>query len=284
MISHNVKEVLKPNNMRPHTAMWQAAADGRPDWDRLFEGYVAAVDQPASAFWKVKKRNFFFFFVRNQLIVLFVGTDGKVSQLKGEQEELFSLIHCCFFMLTRSLLDHSHSATLWRLVRERAVHHMAIITRSTKFFSFILHITTAFSVLFLLQCFRIMGSWASYLLGVHLDAWWIASCGSILIISMASSSSKKRRGVFMKRTQKKCSERCRLRDCSYLTWSRGGVRLELWLVVINVNVVCLFVFAEPLCKFLNKPVPSEPFPRVNDKDAFRRRLLGMKIFGTFFFC
>src|SRR5690348_598693 len=32
---------------------WQAAAEGRPtDWDTLLAGYVAAVDWPASAFWR----------------------------------------------------------------------------------------------------------------------------------------------------------------------------------------------------------------------------------------
>ena len=28
---------------------------------------------------------------------------------------------------------------------------------------------------------------------------------------------------------------------------------------------------EPLCAFLDKPVPDEPFPRVNDTDSFRER-------------
>jgi hypothetical protein len=36
-----------------HVADWDAAARGRmPDWDRLFTGYAAAVDWPASAFWR----------------------------------------------------------------------------------------------------------------------------------------------------------------------------------------------------------------------------------------
>jgi hypothetical protein len=34
-------------------AHWHAAANGQmPDWDALFEGYAAAVDWPASAFWR----------------------------------------------------------------------------------------------------------------------------------------------------------------------------------------------------------------------------------------
>ena len=36
-----------------HVPLWRAAADGQmPDWDALFEGYNAAVDWPASAFWR----------------------------------------------------------------------------------------------------------------------------------------------------------------------------------------------------------------------------------------
>ncbi len=39
---------------RPGDAdVWKAAAEGRtPDWDALLAGYVAAVDWPASAFWR----------------------------------------------------------------------------------------------------------------------------------------------------------------------------------------------------------------------------------------
>ena len=34
---------------------------------------------------------------------------------------------------------------------------------------------------------------------------------------------------------------------------------------------------EPLCNFLGKPVPTEPFPNVNDKAAFRKRINAMKV-------
>jgi hypothetical protein len=38
---------------REHVPIWHAAVDGAmPGWDALFEGYVAAVDWPASAFWR----------------------------------------------------------------------------------------------------------------------------------------------------------------------------------------------------------------------------------------
>lgn len=29
---------------------------------------------------------------------------------------------------------------------------------------------------------------------------------------------------------------------------------------------------QPLCEFLGKKVPSQPFPRANDKDGFRKRV------------
>lgn len=35
-----------------HIPLWIDAADGRPDWDSLFEGYTAAVDYPACSFWR----------------------------------------------------------------------------------------------------------------------------------------------------------------------------------------------------------------------------------------
>lgn len=36
-----------------HVAVWQSAAEGvLPNWDELFEGWVAAVDWPAAAFWR----------------------------------------------------------------------------------------------------------------------------------------------------------------------------------------------------------------------------------------
>lgn len=36
---------------RDHVPSWHRALDEPPDWDELFEGYAAAVDWPASAFW-----------------------------------------------------------------------------------------------------------------------------------------------------------------------------------------------------------------------------------------
>lgn len=37
--------------------------------------------------------------------------------------------------------------------------------------------------------------------------------------------------------------------------------------------------SEPLCKFLEKPVPSVPFPRVNDRAALRRKFMIVNIIG-----
>jgi hypothetical protein len=33
---------------------------------------------------------------------------------------------------------------------------------------------------------------------------------------------------------------------------------------------------EPLCKFLNKPIPAGPFPRTNDRSEFWDRVSGKK--------
>lgn len=32
--------------------LWVAAADGRPDWDAIFDGFAATVDYPACSFWR----------------------------------------------------------------------------------------------------------------------------------------------------------------------------------------------------------------------------------------
>lgn len=46
---HHMYEV----HARPELiGLWTAAADGRPDWDAIFEGDVACVDWPATAFWR----------------------------------------------------------------------------------------------------------------------------------------------------------------------------------------------------------------------------------------
>lgn len=42
-----------------HMPLWQRAALGEPpDWERLFDGYTAAVDWPAAAFWEPISRAF----------------------------------------------------------------------------------------------------------------------------------------------------------------------------------------------------------------------------------
>ncbi len=44
-----VKEVID----HPETApLWMDAADGRPDWNRIFDGYVSCVDAPSCYFWR----------------------------------------------------------------------------------------------------------------------------------------------------------------------------------------------------------------------------------------
>jgi hypothetical protein len=32
--------------------LWADALEGKPDWDKIFDGYVACVDWPAAAFWR----------------------------------------------------------------------------------------------------------------------------------------------------------------------------------------------------------------------------------------
>jgi hypothetical protein len=45
---HMIEVFMHPEHVRP----WHDAALDKPvDWDKLFEGYVAAVDWPASAYW-----------------------------------------------------------------------------------------------------------------------------------------------------------------------------------------------------------------------------------------
>lgn len=47
---YHMYEVFQHLDHVPH---WRAAADGNmPDWDQLFNGFGAAVDWPASAFWR----------------------------------------------------------------------------------------------------------------------------------------------------------------------------------------------------------------------------------------
>lgn len=39
---------------------------------------------------------------------------------------------------------------------------------------------------------------------------------------------------------------------------------------------------EPLCKFLNRPVPDQPFPHVNDTASFNKMLMFIKLRTAFF--
>jgi len=46
---YHMAEVLMNQH---HAPLWVAAAEGRPDWDTLFEGYAATVDYPGAPFWR----------------------------------------------------------------------------------------------------------------------------------------------------------------------------------------------------------------------------------------
>jgi len=66
----------------------------------------------------------------------------------------------------------------------------------------------------------------------------------------------------------------RLTDAEFLK-----VKLQAWNeeVIRTVPAERLLVYEvkdgwEPLCTFLGKPIPSAPFPRANDSDAFQKRL------------
>jgi hypothetical protein len=37
---------------QPHAQLWIGAAEGRPEWDKLFDGYAASVDYPGARFWR----------------------------------------------------------------------------------------------------------------------------------------------------------------------------------------------------------------------------------------
>jgi hypothetical protein len=46
---YHMMEVI-PNPKAPD--LWSAAADGKPDWETIFQGYQSAVDWPACHFWR----------------------------------------------------------------------------------------------------------------------------------------------------------------------------------------------------------------------------------------
>ncbi len=43
--------MMEVRNHPEHVELWRAAWRGKADWERLFDGYQAAVDWPAAAFW-----------------------------------------------------------------------------------------------------------------------------------------------------------------------------------------------------------------------------------------
>src|SRR5690242_13736078 len=56
-----------------HVPAWRAATDGQPpDWHEFFRGYTAAVDWPASAFWRELMTAF-----PNAVVVLSVRADAE---------------------------------------------------------------------------------------------------------------------------------------------------------------------------------------------------------------
>ena len=47
---HHMEEVI--SNVAEQLPNWQAAVDGKPDWNAAYTGYESAVDWPTAAFWK----------------------------------------------------------------------------------------------------------------------------------------------------------------------------------------------------------------------------------------
>lgn len=63
-----------------HVPVWRDAAQGRmPDWPALFEGYAAAVDWPAAAFWPEISRAF-----PDALVLLSLRDPGSWWQSAGD--------------------------------------------------------------------------------------------------------------------------------------------------------------------------------------------------------
>jgi hypothetical protein len=47
---HHMEEVL--HNMAVHVPLWSAAAAGKPDWPKIYDGYKSAVDWPTACFFR----------------------------------------------------------------------------------------------------------------------------------------------------------------------------------------------------------------------------------------
>ncbi|WP_405231942.1 sulfotransferase family protein [Lentisalinibacter salinarum] len=53
---HHMEEVL--HNMPAQVPLWSAAAGGKPDWSRIYEGYGSAVDWPTAGFFRELAREY----------------------------------------------------------------------------------------------------------------------------------------------------------------------------------------------------------------------------------
>lgn len=58
--------------------------------------------------------------------------------------------------------------------------------------------------------------------------------------------------------------------------------------VEHVRRISFFIFNlahgwEPSCKFLGKPIPSEPFPHLNDTEDFKGRIAKVNLVGITIF-
>jgi sulfotransferase family protein len=70
-----------------HVPLWRDAALGRmPDWNELFRGYAAAVDWPASAFWREQSQAY------PDALVLLSTRDSSETWWNSANETIFGLL------------------------------------------------------------------------------------------------------------------------------------------------------------------------------------------------
>jgi hypothetical protein len=169
---HHMEEVLAAADRQ--VPLWQAAVDGRPDWEATFDGYRSAVDWPTAGFWRELSAHY---------------PDARVILTTRSSESWYE----------------SYAATIATLVANRA------------------------------DAPPQMGPW----------------------FDMAVAATV-RNGIGDKIGRDAIIEAFRAHEAAV----KAGVPADR-LLVYRVKEGW-----EPLCRFLGKPVPHEPFPRTNDQTEF----------------
>ncbi|WP_298071051.1 sulfotransferase family protein [Oleiagrimonas sp.] len=175
---HHMEEVLK--NMPTQVPLWSAAVAGHPDWERLYDGYVSAVDWPTACFFR----------------------------------ELHTAYPDAKFILTQRSPESwadSFSSTIYKLLGERAEGPP------------------------------------------EMKEWLEMSSG--VIARTGFPEGLDRDGLIQS----------------------FEAHLEAVKQTIPAQQLLVYEVKQgwgPLCAFLDKPVPSEPFPRTNDREEFWDRVAG----------